>query len=440
MREHGASRIYAKKLSPNDNSKNQVYLGGGFAALNVIPHSEIEIDQRQIRGSKQDRPKAKVRFFWVSEEGLTLAPDANLILYPDYPEVRMSGFLKGCRAAPSDIMTVRDAGRVLFLGTTPEGAVLGFAVREDHPAAKELIAREWPTLGIFLELPFSLTSAGDPRERLLEELRRISDRGWIPSQKLGADGIKHPYRAQNGGGYTLEAELGITPNGYAEPDFLGWEIKQYAVTDFRNYRPKTPVTLMTPEPNGGIYKDQSVTEFLRRFGYADKKGREGRINFGGVYKCGKDFHADTGLSMAIRGFDPSSGKIGDINGGIELLTREGEPAATWSFAAMMAHWNRKHAQAAYVPALADGPPPRYAYGSQILLCEQTDFIIFLKAFATGTIYYDPAVKLEIVDGIQKLKRRSQFRVRHADLRGLYGHSETVILPTGPIAGGGPVHP
>jgi len=30
-------------------------------------------------------------------------------------------------------------------------------------------------------------------------------------------------RVSNRGGYTLEAELGITPNGYSEPDFMGWE-------------------------------------------------------------------------------------------------------------------------------------------------------------------------------------------------------------------------
>jgi hypothetical protein len=38
--------------------------------------------------------------------------------------------------------------------------------------------------------------------------------------------------APNCGGYTLEAELGITPNGYSEPDFLGWEVKQFGVANF----------------------------------------------------------------------------------------------------------------------------------------------------------------------------------------------------------------
>ena len=107
MRHNGTQRIYAKKLAPNDNSKNQVYLGGGFGALNIIPHGEIITDDRPLAGAKRERPKAKVDFWWIDDGGMYNAPDAQLILYPDYPEVRMSGFLKGCRAAPSQIMTVR---------------------------------------------------------------------------------------------------------------------------------------------------------------------------------------------------------------------------------------------------------------------------------------------------------------------------------------------
>ena len=140
MRHHGAHRIYAKKLSPNDNSKNQVYLGGGFAALNVIPHGEVYVDKTERAGSKQDRPKAAVTFFWVDESGLYLAPDANLILYPDYPEVRMSGFLRGCRAAPKHLMTVRDEGRLLFLGVTENREVLGFVTDHTSPISAQLNA------------------------------------------------------------------------------------------------------------------------------------------------------------------------------------------------------------------------------------------------------------------------------------------------------------
>jgi hypothetical protein len=95
---------------------------------------------------------------------------------------------------------------------------------------------------------------------------------------------------------------------------------------------------------------------------------------------------------------------------------------------MMAHWNRKHAQAAYVPSLFRTPPPEYSYGAQVLLCEKTDFLMFLKAFSVGTVYYDPAVKVEKASSAKpEIKRRSQFRVAHADLAGLYERHENVVL-------------
>ncbi|MCH4091945.1 MvaI/BcnI family restriction endonuclease [Acetobacter sp.] len=94
----------------------------------------------------------------------------------------------------------------------------------------------------------------------------------------------------------------------------------------------------------------------------------------------------------------------------------------------MAHWNRKHAQAAYVPSLSRTSPPEYSYGAQVLLCEQTDFLLFLKAFSTGTVYYDPAVKIEKASSAKPdIKRRSQFRVAHAGLTQLYQKNETVLL-------------
>jgi MvaI/BcnI restriction endonuclease family len=428
MRHHGAHRIYAKLLSPNDNSKNQIYLGGGFAALNVIPHGDIYTDAADTAGSVRNRAKAAVELYWVDEVGRHRAPDANLILYPRYPEVRMSGFLKGCRHAPNHLMTVRDEGRVLLLGVTQNGAVLGYAADATSSISAQLKAGTWPTLGAFMELPLRLGEPADTRAVLLTELRRIYRMHWIASQKLAKDGTKKPYAARNGGGYTLEAELGVTPNGNAEPDFLGWEIKQYGVRDFKNFAPKSVVTLMTPEPTGGFYKSDGAVAFLRRFGYADKSGKADRLNFGGIYTCQKTFHADTGLRMTIAGYDAAAGKITDIEGGLALITDVGEVAASWTFAGMMKHWNRKHAQAAYVPSLHRTPPPEYAYGSRILLCEQTDFMLFLKAFASGDVYYDPAIKLEnAFSASPDLHRRNQFRVRHPHLTCMYHRHEHVRL-------------
>ena len=426
MRHHGATRIYAKKLAPNDNSKNQVYLGGDFSALNIIPHGEIYSDDVDVAGAVRDRAKALVDFYWIDEAGRHQAPNTGLILYPKYPEVRMSGFLLGCRTAPSEIMRVRDAGRMLILGITRQGEVMGYAATADDPITAELNAHDWPTVGVFLELPLTLDHLESPRDRLLNELRRIYELHWISSQKLASDGTKAAYSARNGGGYTLEAELGITPNGSTNHRYMGWEVKQYGVRDFVKFKPKSPVTLMTPEPTGGIYRTEGVAEFMNRFGYPDQSGKPDRINFGGRYDCQRQHHAMTGLRMTLTGYDTDTGKITDLDGGLNLIDVDEEIAASWSFKGMMAHWNRKHAQAAYVPSLFQTPPPEYSFGAHILLCEQTDFLLFLKAFAAGTIYYDPAVKMENASSANsRLQRRSQFRVARAGLTQLYQQHEHV---------------
>lgn len=430
MAAHGAARFYAKRLAPNDNSKNQVYLGGGFGALNIIPHGPVEGDDSSLAGSVRDRAKAAVRFFWLDDVGVTPAPDAQLILYPKYPEVRMSGFLRGAERAPNALMKSREEGRVLFFGICPDGRVHGHVVAGADPVARafDAAAPGLDTIGVFHDLEKLRQSGTDPKEALLAALRRIHGKGWIPSQKMGRAGVPEPYSARNGGGYTLEAELGISPNGYADPDFMGWEVKQYGVNDFTSYRAKSPVTLMTPEPNGGLYREQGAAAFLRRYGYADKSGRADRINFGGIYAVNRDFHPDTGLALKMTGYNSATSKLSDLDGGIFLIDRKDNIAASWSFRGIIAHWNRKHAKAVYVPSIMHFPPPLYRYGAAIKICEGTDVLLLLTAVSSGTVYYDPGIKIEDA-GKEKysIKRRSQFRVRHLALRELYKNSETIVV-------------
>nr|WP_269456309.1 MvaI/BcnI family restriction endonuclease [Rhizobium quercicola] len=325
-------------------------------------------------------------------------------------------------------MRVRDEGRVLFFGVTADGEVLGHAAAAGSPLARVLYALSGlGQVGVFLEIPLAKEDVGS-KQRLLDVLTAIYAKHWISSQKLGRDGIARAYSARNGGGYTLEAELGISPNGYSEPDYLGWEIKQYAVTNFDQYRPTSPVTLMTPEPTGGYYREQGVEAFLRKYGYADKLGKAGRINFGGIYASDRTYHHETGLRLGLVGFDEKTSLITDLDGGIALIDREGEFAALWKYTGIIEHWKRKHAQAAYVPSLFRSPPPEYRYGPRVHLCEETDLNLFLNAISKGVVYYDPAIKLE-GDGSSSMaiKRRSQFRIRHDKLEQMYHRNEVVEL-------------
>ena len=155
-------------------------------------------------------------------------------------------------------------------------------------------------------------------------------------------------------------------------------------------------------------------------GYGDKSGRVDRMNFGGVHGV-RLKHNGTLLTLVLDGFDSKNGKMTDANGSLSLLDERDNAAASWTFAHLMELWNRKHAKAVYVPALAKILPERhYKYGPRVRLGEGTDFNHLLTAIAAGTVYYDPGIKLEGVNSENpKHTRRSQFRVRSRDVSKLY---------------------
>ena len=427
MRSKGCRTIYIKSLAANDNRKQQVYFGGNFSAINLIPFRDIIADP-----GKPHIFKAALDFSWLSEDGtLHKAPNAQLILYPQYPEVRFSGFLGGCNNAPSELMNekLRLAGRILFLGIHPNGTVIGYLCHPDSDIAREVNARvNLPRKGVFQELGVD-EHPGDNEKELLSKLRMIHLHGWIRSKRLGSDGHLLPCEAPNCGGLTLEAELGIIPNSNSEPDILGYEIKQHNVTSLERINSGI-LTLMTPEPTGGYYKTAGVEAFIRKFGYPDmtgQAGREDRLNFGGIHRI-DNYHERTGLSIMLLGYDREAGIIRDATGGIALMNLNGEEAAIWRYPEIMRHWNRKHAQAVYIPSICNKTPDlMYRYGNLVRLGIGTDFLLYLKAMSAGKIYYDPGIKLEHASSTPRIKRRSQFRMKSADLSVLYHTMKTVDL-------------
>jgi hypothetical protein len=419
----GAKALYVKPLAENDNSKNQIYFGQGFQALNLFPSEEIVSDN----GSGSPIFKAKLHFGWLTENGNVVeAPYAQFILYPQYPEVRFSGFLKGCPAAPSELMAGRFPGRILFLGVAENKRIIGFAAGQDSEVAREFRTLALPPqIGVFNELDLpAIPSVSDSQSRLLAEMGRIHRLGWIDSKQLDSNRELKPCNAPQCGGYTLEAELGISKNSSAEPDFLGWEIKQYKVSDFDRPYTGGAITLMTPEPNGGFYHEHGVQEFVRRFGYIDKMGRADRMNFGCIHRVG-DRQATTHLTMTIIGYDAKRGLITNAGGAVALVTDSSEVAASWAFDGLLSHWSRKHMRAAYVPSQCRMKPVRqYSYGHRIRLAQRTDPLLLLHALASGIVFYDPGIKLENISGTPQVKRRSQFRIASKNINALY---ETVDI-------------
>ena len=260
---------------------------------------------------------------------------------------------------------------------------------------------------------------------LIHELKRIHQQGWIESKRLNSDGTIKKYTAQNGGGYTLEAELGITPNGYAEPDFLGWEVKQFAVDKCTLINSKA-LTLMTPEPDGGYYGENGIVAFVRKYGYKNQTTPD-RLDFTGRHMANKICDR-SGLLLVINGYDMSARELNEAGGCIALVDSAGNVASSWSFTKLMALWKRKHAKAVYIPSLSrmkGFKSKYYSFCSNVRLFEGTTFERFLHGMAETCVYYDPGINIKNINTKPKAKPRSQFRIRSGALNHLY-EKQTVV--------------
>jgi hypothetical protein len=407
----GATRIFCKHLSENDNTKQQIYLGGNFEVLSFFPYGEITA-YSELRTPNF---KAPLDFFWIDIDTQEKAKGAQLILYPKYPEVRLSGFLLGCKSAPSKYLqpipiVQRDQkdGRFLVFGTTADGKTFAHLAPESSALANEIASKflSMPPEGLFLELTVPIGS-NQNKILVMNALREIQKQGFHNSRRLDKLGNVKPYAALNGGGYTLEALLGIIPNGRSEPDYLGWEIKSYS---------KDRITLMTPELKGGYYGEHGAKAFVEHYGH----GREdGSMHFTGSHKIGIAAKA-TGMTMQVRGFDPSRPREMDVNGNIVLIDSKGQEAAIWTFTELLTHWNRKHAFAAYVPYTLQKTPISYKYNNPVLMGEHTDFQKYLNALCNGSIIFDPGSKVTDANTPKStIKARSQFRISISKLSQLY---------------------
>lgn len=419
--------VYVKELVKNNNSKQQIYVASGdTSVLNIFPLNEFQAVLNSNANSETFH--ASCNFFWLDDDGSKYsAPNAKFILYPKYPEIRFSGFIQGCRKAPSEILNNTVEGRFLFFGVSKSSEILGFAVDANSDVANAFKSlQNIPMVGILYSLALKEQKIVlDTKQQLLEKLKEIHDKGWIDSKQLRAGYVVTACNESRCGGLTLEAELGIIQNGKSEPDYLGWEIKQFGVRKLHLIN-SSRITLMTPEPDGGFYKEKGGIDFVREYGYVSTSER---MDFTGYHRCGIT-QKKTGLTLNIDGFDFSNNKILNPSGGICLTDKKDNVAASWSFAKMLTHWNRKHSKATYVPSLLNTIPKRqYQYSNNVILGEGTDFSYFINNIANGRIIYDPGIHIDNVTTKAVLKPRSQFRISSKFIKELYASVEVVDLNT-----------
>ena len=127
----GCNRLIVKKLSQNDNSKQQIYLGG-HDAIQLLPSIETTLSKQSSRKKKAEKYifRSRLDFYWLNEGTPESAPNAKLIYYPQYPETRFSGFLQGSKVDLSYWFKIENKDewpdRVLFLGSNKKNQTFGY--------------------------------------------------------------------------------------------------------------------------------------------------------------------------------------------------------------------------------------------------------------------------------------------------------------------------
>jgi DNA (cytosine-5)-methyltransferase 1 len=392
MTGNGAKNIYFKPLAANDNSKNQIYVGGNLASASIFKFNANEVIH-EGEGRRQ-RAKVKTPFSWLQSDGnLSEAKQSKLIMYPQYPEVRFSGFLSGCKSPPS-CLSGREEGRLLIIGVCEDSTIGYVATKSNLIIQQAMNVSSAPTPSAFREIIIKHEQAS-----IHEALSRIIHNGpHRPCILKRVDGTKveqhYSITNNNVAGYTMEAKLGILPNGDSKPDYEGYEVKTLSNTN---------VTLMTPEPDSGIYKDQGLKAFLERYGYP---GDSGEYRLSKRHKVGVK-HPDTGLTLTIDygDFHPMEKRF-NFSGSISLVEDDGTVAASWKLERFISHWLTKHSSTVIVRAKKVGE--KISYFPEVIFCQGPDPVGLIEGFVKGHICWDP--------GLKESKRRNQFRITFNNLK------------------------
>ena len=405
----GSEQVLVKALALNqDNEKNQIYLGGDDSLLSLLPGSLGFLAESESTNKRHSAPGVgkevlKMEFFWLQPDGVeNLAPDAKLIFYMQYPELRLSGFLKGSSEPPRSLRRNEQdefGRRVLLLAIRAE-QVLGVVVtdRDSPELVDQLLNLElFPGHALLRQLPLSASLQSPDLDRLIGEIRALS-RDWHEACVLKSDTRRPvPRQAQQGSGWTLEALLGIPMNGTKGPDKYGYEIKVLPRSG--------PVSLITSEPDFGWRKERGLTDYLHEFGWPGTKG-DGSYRFNGKHDTQRPYDRSHAM-VVIDHWDPiSNGPDGTGEPNVLLLhTGTDTVIAGWTFESLAAKWSKKHSGCVYVEYQRrpeSGLATDYRYGPHAHIGQGTSINHLLRSLSSGSIYLDPGDRVN-ADGAEKAR-------------------------------------
>jgi hypothetical protein len=424
----GADLALLKVLPKNANDKNQIYIAADFGVLYDL--FDLTLAER---GESASVTKGKLQigsripeavfnnFSWLKRNG-SLVPAKRLkaIIYPQYPEARLSGLQAVDNSMPAslsvDFTKVNpNAKRLLVLARLPRGKCIGL-VCIGYSSAFEL------ELGMLPGFERAracrrLTISQDNSSKLASKLINVLGRP-IRGCRLDSFGRTLPFSGTQVCGYTLEHELGIIPNSGSDGDLYGIELKTHT---------QIKVTLFTPEPDGGMYA-RDFSAFMKKYGYVDSNGD---LRLTGIHRVGimcsksaltlqvREFR-DDGSGRKAFPYDPTTpltAKLDNID--VALVDSDDEAAAIWSLERLMNCWGAKHNEVVYIAASKSENPDKVefdagfehivTFDTGVMWCRNTTAERLLKAISDGVIFLDPAPKLHATDP-SKNKRRAQWRV------------------------------
>lgn len=440
---HGCHVGLVKELPKNANDKNQVYIHSDVTLLNTIfrlsfserGHSASEAK----RGSSPGRriPQAVFhQFGWVDTEGrLSRVKACKAIVYTQYPEARLSGFLTEDGRMPRSLSVeytrLKDAHRrFMVLGATHAGEAMAMMVVNPSATFIAQVKNLEPFHDSRVCKAITMGARNETGGAKLEALFRseVKNRRF-----LGCRADKHlnriPFNGTQVHGYTLEYALGIRPNSGKAGDIFGIELKCLT---------RKKVTLFTPEADGGLYA-RSYPEFMTTYGYL--KGDDYR--FTGLHRAYCE-NKKTGLTLKIvwtaetavsstgsgsnssrtRRYDPEVPIRKQLNNlQVILEDNAGAVAASWSLERLLNCWGVKHQQVVYVRALKSenrDPDTRregfkwvIEYEPEVLWCSETSSKHLFDAIHHGLVFLDPAPKYNPSEP-KRNKRRTQWRVNNIE--------------------------
>lgn len=440
----GCIGVLIKQLGKNNNDKNQIYFHHNPDFLNSI--FDLTFSYRDASSStkkkstKQPIPEAIFNhFYWLGTDASTHKVEHfKGILYAQYPEVRLSGFKAESGLMPSSLSIQftkanPDAVRFLLIGVDATGKAFGIVIVHPQQTARDEI----------LAIPFhheskicrylTLDAAVSNTEKLKALLAEKIAGKDIKGCRLDRDKQTLPFTGTQVHGYTLEHELGIVPNADKDGDIFGIELKCFT---------SKKLTLFTPEPDGGLYA-KDFNAFMLKYGYQ----KDAVYRFTGLHRVNQ-VNDKSSLAMAVwcspkgKGEElidfqidkPFKDQLQNLQ--VVLIDNNDNIAASWSLARLFNNWGVKHNEVVYVPAkvkdntvaneIEAGFIKRVWFGTEMLWCHKSTLEKMLHAIVNGTIFLDPAPKLD-PDNPKNNKRRSQWRINniYRDAPNLYQKVETV---------------